>query len=182
MTRRKSDLGTAERAVPNSVRDEELHDARGSEPGPVPRKTAAEIVYRPPTNLDAPEPRPGYVQRWVRAQFRDGEDQLNWQSRLGEGWSPRDPKNVPDHEARFKPLNSKAGMIQVGGLVLMEIDEQIMLAKRKWINNETRRMQQSVSVDTDRASQDGRKQGAPPIKREEETHVSTGRRPPTLDQ
>lgn len=180
MTRKKADLGTGERAMPRRTH-EEMHDTRDAEARDVPRTSSAEIVYRPPTNLDAPDPRPGYVQRWVRAQFRDGDDTLNWQARIGEGWRPRDPKSVPDHEARFRPTNQKADSITVGGLVLMEIDEAVMLAKRKWIKQQNIRQEQSVSMETDRASQAGVAQGAEPITRQHETRVSTGRRPPVLD-
>lgn len=181
MTRKKSDLGTGERAMPRRTH-EEMHELRDAEVRDVPRTSSADIVYRPPTNLDAPEPRPGYVQRWVRSSFRDGDDTLNWQARLGEGWRPRDPKTVPDHEARFRPMNQKADHISVGGLVLMEIDEQVMLAKRRWINEQNRRQEQSVSLETDRASKAGVAAGAEPIQRTHETQVSTGRRPPTLDK
>lgn len=177
--KKAADLGTAERALPREMH-EPMHEARGSE-GHDQRATAADYTYRPPTNLDAPEPRPGYVQRWCRAAFRDGEDGLNWQARLGEGWTPRDPKSIPSNERRWL-MNGKAkdGMITVGGLVLMEIDEQVMVAKRKWINEQTRRQEESVSMDTDRASQDGTARGHSPIQREHVTTASTGRRPPTL--
>ena len=180
MTRKRADLGTGERSMPRAT-TEAMHDTRDAEVRDVPRTSSAEIEYRPPMNLDAPEPRPGMAQRWVRSSFRDGDDTLNYQARVGEGWRPRDPNSVPDHEARFRPLNNKADMITVGGLILMEIDEARLAAKRRWIHQESRKIEQSVSQDTDRASQVGVARGVDPIERKHETRVSTGRRPPTLD-
>lgn len=45
-----------------------------------------------------PEPRPGYVQRWVRNDLRNQEDRANMLKRQREGWRPRLASTVPDAE------------------------------------------------------------------------------------
>ena len=173
------DMDLAERISPQALH-EPMHDARGHERTEH-RQTAAEYIYKPPMHLDAPEPNPGMVQRWVRAEFRSESDNLNWQTKLREGWRPRDPKSVEQSEYFFGQA-SKTGqdVIKVGGLVLMEIPEAQLAAKRRAIHQKTIDQERSVSMDTDRASADGRAIGHSPIQRQHETRVSTGRRPPTL--
>lgn len=176
------DLDTADRLRSKAMRDA-LHEARDSESDArvTPRQTIADYEYRAPTNLDAPPPRPGYVQRWVRYDTKAEADLRNWQSKLREGWRPRDPKTVPESEYWYG-LDSKRGndLIAVGGLVLMEAPEHVVIAKRKAIAEAARRMERSVSTETDKVSREGVAQGHAPIVREEVTHVSTGRRPNTL--
>lgn len=175
-----ADMGTAER-VGARVTHESMHEAREAELDRPDRQTVSDYVYRLPTNLDAPEPRPGYVQRWVRAELRSEGDNLNWQQKLREGWRPRDPKTVNSSDYYFGE-GSKTGqdVIKVGGLILMEMPEAHVAAKRRAIDEQTRRQEQSVSMETDRASAEGVSQGHSPIRREHTTTASTGRRPPSL--
>ena len=58
----------------NSIRDEEAR-----------RETA----WKPPALLDAPEARPGYVQRWVATSIQGKDTPDNVYKRMREGWEPR---------------------------------------------------------------------------------------------
>lgn len=50
-----------------------------------------------PSNLDAPEPRAGYVQRWIRIDLRgDGRDAMNYSRAMREGWRPRPLTDIPE--------------------------------------------------------------------------------------
>lgn len=177
-----ADLDTADRVRPTGVRGA-MHMTREAEPDArnTPRMSIAGDVYRSPQHLDAPEPRPGYAQRWVRGEFRTESDNNNWQLRMREGWRPRDPKTVPEAEA-FYGASSRSGqeVIRVGGLVLMEIQIERLEAKRQTVREATRRQELSVAMETDRVSREGMASGHAPIVREERTRVSTGRRPSTL--
>lgn len=176
------DLDTADRLREGRMRLS-MHDTRDSEMDirNLPRATTQDYTWRAPMNLDAPEPRPGYAQRWVRCEFRSEKDNLNWQGKVREGWSPRDPATVPDVESFFGQ-NSHMGnaVIRVGGLILMEMPVERLAAKRRAVNEATRRQEQSVAMETEKISREGMRSGAPPIVREEEVRVATGRRPNTL--
>ena len=153
-----------------------VQDARNT-----PRMETTDYTWRRPSNLDAPEPRPGYRQRWVRAEFRSEADNLNWQAKVREGWRPRDPQTVPEYEAFFgQGSHMDKAVIRVGGLILMEIPEQQLRAKRRALDEQTARQEASVAQETDKISRDGRMQGAPPIVRDERVNVTTGRRPETM--
>lgn len=147
-----------------------------------PRATTADYEWRRPTSLEAPPPRPGYKQRWVRAEMRNENDNLNWTGKMREGWRPRDPATVPDCEAFYnvgKQANSN--VIRVGGMILMEIEEYKLKVKRQAIREITRRQEESIAMETAKVSNEGVRQGFAPIVRDEKTEVSTGkRRPPAL--
>lgn len=165
------------RGLDSSARDAD-QDGRNS-----PRMATSDLTWRPPTSLDAPEPRPGYVQRWIRTGFRGGEsDTINIQGKDREGWRPRDPKTIPQGDAFFFSNTSQmtGTELRVGSLVLHEIPEQILRAKRAYIRNQSRQLEQGVASDTEKASREGVRAGLPPIVREERADVTTGRRPPTL--
>ena len=155
---------------------ESLSDARNT-----PRLETADLAWRQPLNLDAPPPRPGMVQRWVRAELRSEVDNLNWQTKNREGWTPRDPATIPDHESYFGTASHRgASVIRVGGLILMEMPEERLRSKRRYIKELSRRQEQSVSAEVEKVSREGVANGMSPIMREEEGTVSTGRRPVTM--
>lgn len=165
-----------ERPMSMHATGEAVVDGRNSERGEV-----EDFSYRRPTNLDAPKPRPGYLQRWIRADMRSEADNNNWQLKMREGWTPRDPSTVPDYEVLFgKHTHNGAGVIRVGGLVLCEMDERRVRAKRDYIRGLARQQEASVKEQTDKVSHEGVRQGAAPIVREDEERVSTGRRPATM--
>ena len=63
----------------NSVRDEEARPM---------------TAWKPPSLLDAPEARPGYVQRWVATSIQGKESPDNVYKRMREGWEPRPADTV----------------------------------------------------------------------------------------
>lgn len=178
------DLDTADRMreprlrTPDHYARDQDQDARNT-----PRMESSDFTWRPPTSLDAPAPRPGYVQRWIRTGFRGGEsDTVNLQGKDREGWRPRDPKTIPPGDSFFLSNSAQMGgtELRVGSLVLHEIPERILRSKREYIRNQSRQLELGVSQDTDKASREGVRAGLPPIVREERADVTTGRRPPTL--
>ncbi len=177
------DLDTADRIRDVSGRPA-MHEMRDAEADirTLPR-TTSEVAWRRPTNLDAPNPRPGMVQRWVRAEMRSETDNLNWTSKLREGWRPRDPATLSAADAHLgltAANHNGQGVIRVGGLILVEMEETRIQARRRAVSEQNRRQEASVSAETDKISREGQAIGAAPIVREERNEVSTGRRPHTM--
>lgn len=177
------DLDTAARLRETHMRGS-MHETRDSDSDArnTPRTESQEITWRRPSNLDAPEPRPGYVQRWVRAEFRTEADNLNWQSKMREGWTPRDPATVPEAETWYVGNNRfmDKAVIRVGGMILVEIPEARLLAKRRAIAQQNERQSSAVNQELEKVSREGVREGAAPIVREERVDVRTGRRPATM--
>lgn len=149
-----------------------------------PRTSTSDFEWRRPTSLEAPPARPGFAQRWVRAEMRNENDNLNWTGKMREGWRPRDPASVPDCES-FYNVGQQTGqnVIRVGGLILMEIDERKLQGKKNAVREQTRRQEESIAMETTKVSNEGVRQGYAPITREEKVEVArgSGRRPPVLN-
>jgi hypothetical protein len=76
------------------------------------------------TALQAPPPRPGFVQRWVRIKSAGQDDTENYERYLEEGWRVRKPSTVPRAHSLATTKSSNNGqMIVKRGHVLMELTE-----------------------------------------------------------
>jgi len=102
--------------------------------------------WQPPALLDAPPPRPGYVQRWVRVR-RGGQDDLdNFMARRREGWQPRDPSSVPGYIVAPTAAHGHFGRcIMVEGMVLCEMPAKRNAQRKAYY--ETRLAQQTTAVE-----------------------------------
>lgn len=82
----------------------------------------ADTPWKPPSNLDAPPPRPGMSQRWIRVAANGEDDHTNLAGKLREGWQPRRSDTVPAGYTPPTIAHGKyAGCIGVGGMVLVEM-------------------------------------------------------------
>ncbi|MEQ1711639.1 MAG: hypothetical protein ABL908_09570 [Hyphomicrobium sp.] len=126
---------------------------------------SAPTVWREPTALDAPPPRPGMVQRWVRdLAVADSQDN-NWARRYGEGWRPRDPSSV---SGAFQYLTGKSSAgqptLRVGNSVLCEMPVDLARQRAAHYRNKLERQMQTAGADLDgEAAAAGRKIGMRPI-------------------
>ena len=59
-------------------------------------KSTVASKWRPTNLLEAPEPRPGFKQRWIATMVLGQETPTNVAKRMREGWQPRDIKTVSD--------------------------------------------------------------------------------------
>ena len=55
-----------------------------------------DTAWKPPSLLDAPEPRPGYTQRWIATSIQGKETPDNVYKRMREGWEPRKADTAKD--------------------------------------------------------------------------------------
>jgi hypothetical protein len=121
-----------------------------------------------PSSLDAPEPSEGKTQRWVRKSLFGADDPNNLNRSWREGWRPRPPETLPEDwriYANFADKND--GMIVVDDLILMEIDSDILKAKKRAISRNTQMQMASVEHDLESAQVKGH-----PIVKEHKTSVT----------
>ena len=132
--------------------------------------------WKPPGLLDAPEPRPGFVQRWVAVEIGGSPNALNLSRRIQEKWRPRDPSTV-SNDIRPPTISHGAyvGCIGVESMVLMERPKVIHEGARKRIEEATRRQMSVVKSDMREEESPGdRAQGFHNIQDRSERRVSSG--------
>ena len=140
----------------NSVRDEESRPM---------------TAWKPPSLLDAPEARPGYVQRWVATSIQGKESPDNVYKRMREGWEPRKADSVKD--PLFPTINHGqwAGSIGIEGMLLCEMPKEKHRAMKEYYHNRSVEANESVAGDLEAL---GRNNGQP-IYQERKSSSSRGR-------
>jgi hypothetical protein len=105
---------------------------------------ARQEEWKPSDTLDAPPPRVGMEQRWVRFRIGTDDDQKNFSSKQRGGWVVRALTTVP--AGYFPPTmrHSQMGeVIAVGDLILCERPRSIGVAQKKYFRDKLRRQTQA---------------------------------------
>jgi len=140
----------------NSVRDEESRPM---------------TAWKPPSLLDAPEARPGYVQRWVATSIQGKESPDNVYKRMREGWEPRPADTVKSKLYPTINHGQWAGSIGIEGMLLCEMPEEINAQKQDYYSGKNEEQNESIAGDLDAL---GRRSGQP-IYQERKSETSRGR-------
>jgi len=125
--------------------------------------------WRPSNLLEAPEPRPGYAQRWVATMVLGQETPTNVAKRLREGWAPRDVKTIKDGQHFPTIEHGKfAGHIGIEGMVLCEMPQEMLNQRNDYYAQMTENLMRSVENDMNKVESPGQ-----PISRTFKTTVSS---------
>jgi len=130
-----------------------------------------DTAWKPPSLLDAPEPRPGYTQRWIATSIQGKETPDKVYKRMREGWEPRKADSVKD--PLFPTINHGqwAGSIGIEGMLLCEMPKEKHLAMKEYYHNRSVEANESVAGDLEAL---GRNNGQP-IYQERKSSSSRGR-------
>ena len=107
-------------------------------------KAQRPAAWRPPETLPQPDPRPGWVHRYIRLSTMGTPDPGNISSKLREGYEPCKADEYPEMmmhattEGRFK------GNIEVGGLLLCRIPEEFLQQRAEYYANQNKAQMESV--------------------------------------
>lgn len=169
-TRKKTTRATGEAPAPVTdhvtQHGHEAHVDEHSEYDATHQVAAAPYVR--PSSLDAPEPRKGMRQRWIRHSLKGEADPRNLNRKYREGWRPRPPESLPEDWQIYAVHANKAdGYIQVDDLVLMEIPKEVLDAQKKEAEKATRLQMVGVEHDLERSQMPGL-----PIHKEHKSSVS----------
>jgi len=126
--------------------------------------------WRPSNLLEAPEPRPGFKQRWIATMVLGQEQPTNVAKRMREGWQPRDIKTVKNAQNFPTIEHGKfAGYIGVEGMVLCEMPEEMVNQRNEYYAQMTENLMRSVEQDIHKVEQPGN-----PISKTFKTSVTRG--------
>ena len=130
-----------------------------------------DTAWKPPSLLDAPEPRPGYTQRWIATSIQGKETPDNVYKRMREGWEPRKADTVK--EKLFPTINHGqwAGSIGIEGMLLCEMPVEKHRQMKDYYHNRSIEANESIAGDLEAL---GRKTGQP-IYQDRKSSMSRGR-------
>ena len=130
-----------------------------------------DTAWKPPSLLDAPEPRPGQTQRWIATSIQGRDTPDNVYKRMREGWEPRKADTVKDK--LFPTINHGqwAGSIGIEGMLLCEMPVEKHRQMKNYYHSRSLEANESVAGDLDAL---GRKTGQP-IYQERKSTSSRGR-------
>lgn len=109
-------------------------------------KTERVKSWAPPSILPEPEPRDGYVHRWVRISMVGTADNQNLSMRMREGWEPCRSEDYPEMETLSDPHSKwgEKGNIEVGGLLLCRCATEIMEQRDQYYRQQADAQMQAV--------------------------------------
>lgn len=112
--------------------------------------------WEKPNDLDAPEPRDGYTQRWVRIRLLNDEDAKNTIKMFRQGWLPRPLETVP---AGYLPPTIQhaklGGVIGVDDLILCEMPLKKAIQRNAYYQARQDRMVEGIENDIRKVDRHG---------------------------
>jgi hypothetical protein len=146
-------------------------NVRASEERSEVRAPREEAAWKPPSLLDAPDPRPGMVQRWIATSIQGRDTPDNVYKRMRAGWNPRPADTVKDQ--RFPTINHGqwAGSIGVEGMILCEMPKEKFKSMKAYYNQRNDEQNESIPGELDAMA----RTGGIPIQQDRKSSSSRGR-------
>jgi hypothetical protein len=134
-----------------------VHAGRAKQERREPTRRTRPVAWQPADTLQAPPPRPGMEQRWIRIRLGEKDDPRNFQKKFREGWKPVKLSDVPeDFEPPTMAFGRWGDVIAVSDLILCERPLEIGLARKRYFAQRLQR--QLASADrrhVNRVQRDG---------------------------
>lgn len=109
-----------------------------------------------PTSLEAPPPRPGFTQRWIRVGSLGQDDPTNAARKFREGWKPRLAETVPASFQTPSISHGKwAGCIGVEGMLLCEMPTKLKEKRNAHFQAKTDLVTHTIEEELQRQSRPG---------------------------
>jgi hypothetical protein len=133
-------------------------------------ETRASDSWLPQSSLPVPEPKDGWVFRWIRTSSLGRSDNTNVSRQFREGWEPVKAEDHPELKI-MSDINSQfKGNVEVGGLLLCKAPVELMRQRRSYFSGKNQSQMESVDNNFMRES-DARM----PLFREKKSSTSFGK-------
>ena len=110
-------------------------------------KEAHEVVWTPPSSLDAPPAPDGFRHRWIRSESLGFDDQKNISGRLRSGYELVQASEYKDQGYPVVETGKHTGVIGVGGLLLARVPNEIAEARQKFYAQKAQDADDAVKTD-----------------------------------
>lgn len=146
---------------------DDIHDIDGRE---------SEITeWRRHSDLDAPPPRDGFVNRFIRVRLGTVRDTARLRNAIREGWRPVKRESVSDRTLPSIHLENVGDVIGVEDLILCEMPESVFKKRQEFYRTKQRR--QNAAIERQLAEQSATNvPGFGPIEQQRSSSVSVPRR------
>ena len=101
-------------------------------------------TWQPASTLPEPDRQPGYAYRWIRVSMVGQQDAQNVSSKFREGWEPVRIEEQPQFKMLVDPNSRFKDNIEVAGLLLCKIPEEMMAQRREYFAKKNRAQIESV--------------------------------------
>lgn len=119
-------------------------DARDS----IERDSERPVAWTRPSSNDAPPPRSGMRQRWIRYKTGNQEDTDNLDKALDQGWRPvKRSRRSQVHELTADSGGKFGQYIVKRGRILMEVPVQTVTERNRFYRDKQKRMNQGIDED-----------------------------------
>lgn len=147
---KKEDLHGVETPEEQRTTEQEVSDEQGFDfPNP-------DSNWERPSELQAPKPRPGFTQRWIRIKLGNESDARNSQRKFREGWVPRGVDTVPEGYAPPTFLHPQLGnLIGVEDLILCEMPITKAQQRNAYYRNRRDKMIEGIENDLQNIARGG---------------------------
>lgn len=106
-----------------------------------------------PTSLEAPPPRKGFRQRWVRVGSLGQDDPTNTARKFREGWKPRPSDTLPKgYHAPTISHGKWAGCVGVEGMILCEMPEKMARMRQQHFQAKTDAVTSAIDTELQKHS------------------------------
>ena len=105
------------------------------------REKTTRKVYKPSSTLPDPNPIPGYRFRWIATHILSQADPTNVSRKMRDGWVP---VKAVDHPELMLAPSEKTGNVEVGGLMLCKIPEDLAESMDDYYFDQARSQMESV--------------------------------------
>ena len=110
-------------------------------------KEAHEVVWTPPSSLDAPPAPDGFRHRWIRSESLGFDDQKNISGRLRSGYTLVMASEFKDQGYPVVESGKYTGVIGVGGLLLARVPNEIAEARQKYYADKAKERDDALKHD-----------------------------------
>ena len=110
-------------------------------------KEAHEVVWTPPSSLDAPPAPDGFRHRWIRAESLGFDDSKNISARLRSGYELVKSSEYKEQGYPVVESGKYTGVIGVGGLLLARVPNEIAEARQRYYSEKAKERDEAVKTD-----------------------------------